>query len=73
MKKNDWIPADCKPVRTGVYMTSAVNRFIEKYQYWDGKRWGLYTSTPEQAEKMRLLRSGCQKVQWRGLTSEGGV
>lgn len=73
IEKTEWIQAKDKPVRAGVYETSAINTRAVRYQYWDGSRWGLYTKTPARALAVRKLKSAYQNVQWRGLTSQGGV
>ena len=70
MKLTKWIPGNVKPVRVGVY-----ERFYDRttpwrsirYSYWNGKFWGVYADTPEEAKRLSTIRSLEQTLPWRGL------
>ena len=71
-----WFKYEDVPVRYGVY---EVNPHIlyEKneldpeafYSYWDGKKWGWITDSPEGAYKSRESETGWEvgELPWRGL------
>ena len=69
MKLTDWIPGDIKPVRVGVYERSYGNA-LPAYCYWDGKFWGMYGPTPNQAIRWKSSISGNQTLPWRGLAEK---
>ena len=62
MKLTKWIPGDVKPVRVGVYERSYGNA-LPAYCYWDGKFWGMYGPTPNQAVRWKM----CSKKLWTGI------
>ena len=62
-----WFPPTIKPVREGVYETSATESG-PSFNYWDGHQW-LWTCASIKATQARYLdvRSGVQDHVWRGL------
>lgn len=66
MKKTEWFDgAKFVPNNVGVYQKK-FKRFI-KYQYWNGKFWGLYCLSAIHAYECRKQRSAEQNLDWRGI------
>lgn len=65
-KLSRWFSGRTKPTLVGVYER---NTKFGSYSYFDGKKWGLSSSTPSGAEKMRALSSVWQNIKWRGLAA----
>lgn len=63
-KLTDWFPPEVKPARVDVYETNAGPN---TYQYWNGKFWGLYESTPDFAFAFSYDKIMVQSPRWRGL------
>lgn len=64
MTRTEWFPGTVKPVRPGVYETSADPTEYVLYDYFDGERWhdGLN-------ERGRIYAEPAP-FKWRGLTEE---
>jgi hypothetical protein len=65
-KRTLWYPGSTKPHRTGVYEKIAKNGH-RCYQYWNGKWWGLYAPSPDEAYFYKKWDSKEQDLPWRGL------
>ncbi len=63
-KVTDWFPASVNPVHVGVYETDTDGCF----QHWNGKWFGLFSHSPQEAFKERKVKSMFQEDKWRGLT-----
>lgn len=63
-----WFDGRIKPVHVGVYERRSTFGFSH-YSYWNGKKWKLISSTPEEAFKARVdcHNSYFQTLEWRGL------
>lgn len=68
METTLWFNTKEKPVRQGVYERQFG---ATGFQYWNGKRWGLFSLSPESAERNKHIASKCQRGSWRGLTLFG--
>lgn len=62
-----WFPAEVKPVRKGLYMTSMDNK---GYSWWSGKEWGIQYEDRMRAAFFSPGTCGSQQKQWRGLRSK---
>ena len=69
-KLTPWFHADVKPVHVGVYETRDEDFHLAHYQFWDGKKWGLYSFDVKKAYKGRKVNSCYQFVEWRGLAEQ---
>lgn len=58
-----------KPARKGVYQQKSLGGYYIGYQYWDGKKWGAFSSNPYLAYKLRMNKVNDlhQNDDWRGL------
>jgi hypothetical protein len=70
MKTTPWFEAGKQnPVRAGSYRTRG-----DWFKYWDGKHWGSYEQSAEQAEKRNYCSDYGSAIQsgfyWRGLLKE---
>jgi hypothetical protein len=68
-----WFKPAEKPVREGVYQTAdrgMLESGTRGYQYWNGKWWGYYNTTPSSAYRERSQKSGYQRNYWRGLADK---
>ena len=63
-----WFDGRIKPVHIGVYERRSTFGFAH-YSYWNGKKWKLISSTPEEAFKVRVdcHNSYFQTLEWRGV------
>ena len=67
----EWFDGAVKPALPGVYQCRGMMiRYVDTYQYWDGKRWGYWSNTPRGAFKDRRLLSARQQPEWRGLAED---
>lgn len=71
-----WFRYEDVPVRYGVYEVNPAVRYPKTeidpeafYSYWDGKRWGWITDSPEGAYESREHETGWEvgELPWRGL------
>jgi hypothetical protein len=65
MKRTLWFPGNVKPVHVGAY-----EKLVGKdkgYQYWNGKFWGAWSTSPDMAFINKDTASGFQFEYWRGL------
>lgn len=69
MKLTEWYPAHIKPVHVGVYLTDAVSKTTNAFQYWNGEFWGMYAPTPKECsvDAYKGIRSSKQIVKWRDV------
>lgn len=68
-----WFESTTKPSRVGVYLTRILHiSGRATYQRWDGRRWGCFTWTAEDAAlpSSASTQSAYQYVQWCGLSSD---
>jgi hypothetical protein len=70
---SEWHPREITPVHVGVYevRVKANGKIVRWFSYWDGRRWSLSASTPEQASIYMYTRSDAAEhaggFEWRGL------
>lgn len=75
MKKTPWFTGQVNPVRPGVYQrdyrqAKNCDRVVGiAFNHWDGKKWSLFDSTANGAERSEELWSSHQDLPWRGLAS----
>lgn len=74
-KLTPWFAAGTVPARPGVYRVRAHSPRIVRFQYWNGKFWGLRSAVPDVAARRlsRESRSAFDAPEWRGLTAEAKV
>lgn len=63
-----WFPGDAEPIRAGVYETRISRR--KTFQHWNGVFWGVYSPTPDVAERFRFTPSSFRSPRWRGLAKK---
>ena len=56
-----WFPPNIKPFHVGPYRTE------HGFQWWNGKQWGYFDTTPSRAARWKRYRSSYQDVRWQGL------
>jgi hypothetical protein len=68
MTLTTWFDGRIKPVHIGVYERRSTFGFAH-YSYWNGKKWKLISSTPDEAFKVRVdcHNSYFQTLEWRGV------
>lgn len=66
MKVTQWFKGDEKPVHIGAYQRAQANKRIIGYSYWNGKEWGVLSTTPYEAWRLSKVASVLQELQWRG-------
>lgn len=66
-----WFLKNEKPARVGAYQTR-LDEYDESigFQYWDGKKWGVYGYSAQDAFRCRLAKSQWQRPHWRGLAEK---
>lgn len=66
-----WFTKNEKPTRVGPYETrqDEDDRGIG-FQYWDGKKWGIWSYDTKDAFRCRRAKSQWQRPQWRGLAKK---
>ena len=72
-KLTPWFPGSVKPVRKGVYMLRSGTGRVVGYQYWNGKHWGYWCDTVEEAAASKGCGYAATEFQndaWRGLAQE---
>ncbi len=70
-EKTGWMTANKKPIRIGVYETSARDDTGQvSYQYYNGDWWGCFDNSVDEAWRWRRERSMFQNVKWRGLVGK---
>ncbi len=65
-KLTPWFPGHIKPVRPGVYETTA--QAAPCFQFWNGHFWGCFDSRREVSAEFGRVPSDFQGVNWRGLS-----
>lgn len=71
--RTDWFPADVRPERHGAYETKNADHERVWFQYWNGKQWGGFCTSPEASKRDANYRSARQFPLWRGLASDPSV
>lgn len=66
-KLTEWLPAEVKPTRKGVYERKFSNSNSTSYSYWTGKRWMFSGSNPYMAAQHFGMPSRLVHTGWRGL------
>lgn len=77
-KLTRWFSPKEKPVHIGVYQTDAkvypgyvIGRKDHiGYQHWNGKHWGLFSNSKEDAVRQAHVKSNFQKNYFRGLAKK---
>lgn len=66
-----WFERGVKPRWVGVYETDANLPTTITYQHWNGKFWGMFTTTPQRAVcgDYRNIQSQ-HNPKWRGLAKQ---
>lgn len=76
-KLSRWISGSIKPTLDGVYERSEPETFCGHYSYFDGRKWGVSSATPDLAASRKTISSVWQDIKWRGLaesaSKEGGT
>jgi hypothetical protein len=65
--KTPWFKAETQfPVRIGAYEVDD-----KLFKYWDGRQWGPFAQTPQQAKEYATDEWSSQiRFHWRGLLKE---
>lgn len=70
-KLSQWFGPETKPALPGVYQRNygGKEQLGIVYSYFDGKQWGIFGWTPQDAEFQKWAKSTYNGFKWRGLAS----